>query len=137
LRNRPDKSSGFTLLEIVVAFTLMALVISVLLGVFSGGLQGLGLADEYSRASSIAESTLGRVGADIALKEGETRGTEADRFRWAVQIKPFEVEQENQGQPQAIMAVQLMEVQVVVTWDDYGRNREVKLHTLRLTQKTI
>jgi general secretion pathway protein I len=137
LRNSPANSNGFTLLEIVVAFTLMALVISVLLSVFSGGLQGLGLAEEYSRASSLAESTLSRVGADIALKEGETRGTEADRFRWSVQIKPFEVEPEAQGQPQAIMAVQLMEVQVVVTWDDYGRNREIKLHTLRLTQKTI
>jgi general secretion pathway protein I len=136
LRNSPSQSGGFTLLEIVVAFTLMALIISVLLSVFSGGLQGLGLAEDYSRASSVAESTLARVGADIALKEGETRGTEADRYRWSVQIKPIEVEQPTQGQPQAIMAVQLMEVSVAVTWDDYGRNREVKLHTLRLTQKT-
>jgi len=127
---------GFTLLEIVVAFTLMALVITVLLSVFSGGLQGLGLADDYSRASSVAESTLARVGADIALKEGETRGNEGERYSWSVQIRPFEVEAPSQGQPQAVMAVQLMEVQVVVAWDDYGRNRQVKLSTLRLTQKT-
>lgn len=135
------RSAGFTLLEIVVAFTLMALIVAVLLRVFSGGLQGIGLAEEYSRATSIAESMLARVGADIELKQGTTNGAVDERFNWTVNIQPHVLEEAGAADipgatPSNILPVSLMEVVVDVVWSENGRDRRVKLTTLRTGPRT-
>lgn len=130
------RSDGFTLLEIVVAFTLMALIVAVLLRVFSGGLQGIGLAEQYSRATSIAESMLARVGADIELKPGTTNGSVDERFNWTVSVQPHVLEEAGAAEtpgatPSSALPVALMEVVVNVAWSEDGRDRQVKLTTLR------
>lgn len=144
MRNRPKlpgarrAARGFTLLEILVAFTLMAMIVAVLMRVFSGGLQGISRAEDYARATSIAESALARVGADIPFKEGDTNGEEGDRYRWTLSIKA-QSEQAGlnaAGQPQPIMPVRLFEVSVVVGWTDYGTTRQVALSSLRLGART-
>jgi general secretion pathway protein I len=142
LRNRTgipsSRQPGFSLLEVMVAFTLMAIVLAVLIRVFSGGLQGIGIAEDYARAASIAESTLARVGADIALKEGSQSGDVEDRYRWTVTIKPHDIPLEPipeggfPSQPIQNLPVVLQEVAVTVTWSEYGRDRSYSLNTLRL-----
>ncbi len=125
----------------MVAFTLMALVLAVLMRVFSGGLQGIGLAEDYARATSIAESTLARVGADIAFKEGTESGEVEDRYRWTVTIRPHDIPVEpvpEGGQPATPvqnLPVVLREVEVSVAWSEYGKDRNVVLTTLRLGQR--
>lgn len=114
----------------------MALIVAVLLRVFSGGLQGIGLAEEYSRATSIAESMLARVGADIELKLGTTNGAVDERFNWTVDIRPHELQEaaptEGSGiTPSNTLPVVLLEVVVNVAWSDNGRDRQVRLTTLR------
>ncbi len=108
----------------------MALVLAVLLRVFSGGLQGVGLAEDYARAASIAQSTLARVGADIALKEGSLSGETAERYRWTVSVRPYRAQQDP-SQPVQLLPVVLHEIEVSVVWSDYGRDRQVALSTLR------
>jgi len=126
------------LLEILVAFTLMAMVVAVMMGIFSGGLQGLGRAEDYAHATSIGESALARIGADIPFKEGETSGEEADRYRWTLSIKAQQEQSQLNaaGQPQPIMPVRLYDVSVAVGWSEYGVTRQVVLSTLRLGPRT-
>ncbi len=137
-RNR-RRAQGFTLLEILVAFTVMALVVAVLMRVFSGGLQGIGLAENYARASSLAESRLAAVGSEIPLQPGELTGTEADKYHWRIAIQAFEENkdpaQAQLGQPQAVMRVQLFQVAVQVGWSEFGKDRQVALNTMLLGPK--
>jgi general secretion pathway protein I len=132
------------MLELVVAFTLMALIISVLLRVFSGGLLGIGLAEDYARATSVAESTLARVGADIELKPGSNSGEVDGRYAWTVDIRPHDLQDPapatsggTAGTSSAnTLPVVLHDVVVNVAWSEYGRDRSVRLQTLRVGPRT-
>ena len=117
----------------------MALVVAVLMRVFSGGLQGIGLAENYARATSVAESKLALVGTELPLQAGESTGTEADKYQWRIAIQPFEENkdpaQAQLGQPQAVMRVQLFQVGVQVAWSEFGKDRQVVLNTMLLGPK--
>lgn len=79
---------GFTLIEVVVAFVLLALVLSVSLEIFSAGMARAGDLDDRARALVVAQSRIAFAGAEEGLKEGVTSGeTEDRRFRWTVTVR--------------------------------------------------
>ena len=79
---------GFTLIEVVVAFVLLALVLSVSLEIFSKGMARAGDLDDRARALVVAQSRLAFAGAEEPLKEGVTSGeTEDRRFQWSVTVR--------------------------------------------------
>ena len=53
---RPRCVRGFSLLEVLVAFVILALVATALFRLFSGALQNASAAEEWSRAVLVAES---------------------------------------------------------------------------------
>ena len=66
------REQGFTLIEVVVAFVLLALVMSTAFEIFSAGLARAGQLEERSRALVVAQSRLASVGVEETLKESET-----------------------------------------------------------------
>ena len=81
-RPRSDQS-GFTLLEVLVAFAVLAVMIVPILQVFGGGLGSAETARAYSTAVLLARSKLAEVGAGEILMEGEMTGSfEVPGFRW-------------------------------------------------------
>ena len=58
LRSSPASAAGFSLLEVLVAFVILALVGTALFQLFGGALNNASAADEYSRAALFAESRL-------------------------------------------------------------------------------
>lgn len=57
-----NKQAGFSLLEILVAFVVMAFVVGVILQLFGTSMRSVALTDEYSYAVQVAESHLASVG---------------------------------------------------------------------------
>ena len=84
------RAQGFSLLEVLVAFTLFSLAMAVLMQIFSRGVNGAALADHYAKATMYAESKLASVGLEESLKEGLNSGKFDDGFAWQVSIKPFQ-----------------------------------------------
>lgn len=80
---------GFTLLEVLVACTLLAVSVAALLGLFSRGVNGADLADRYARAAMLAESKLASVGVEDALSEGETSGQFDDDYAWRLNVRAY------------------------------------------------
>jgi prepilin-type N-terminal cleavage/methylation domain-containing protein len=80
---------GFTLLEVLVAFTLLAVSMGVLMQIFSKGVTGADVADRYAKAAMLAESKLATVGVEEALQEGETTGSFNDDFAWRLSVRPY------------------------------------------------
>ena len=66
---------GFSLLEVLVAFVILALVATALFRLFSGALANASAAEEYSRAVLVAESAArgGRVGAAACARRTRAR----------------------------------------------------------------
>jgi len=130
-------SAGFSLLELLVAFVILALTLSVMMRIFSGGLRNVGLADDYSRATLLAESRLAELG--VQPVEGEAEGEFDEKFRWHSTIRPWADDADAQGvEAQQPLPVRLMEIEVRVAWGEQGgKVREVGLSTLQLASAPV
>lgn len=132
-----NKQQGFSLLEILIAFSILALSLGILLRIFSGGVNSALVAEEYTAAVQIAESLMAKTGVETPLQTGQTNGREDEKYRWLVQVTPFQFNPENVD-PNTLTAA-LFKVKVTVSWsdDDSGDDgRQIELTTLKLTSKT-
>lgn len=89
------RQGGFSLLETLVAFSVLAISLGTLLRVFGGGGQAALLTDEYARGLIVAESMLASLGTEIELTEGRQRGVVAGLFRWQVDVSPLPLQTGN------------------------------------------
>ncbi len=122
---------GFSLLEVVVAFTLLALSLAVLMQAFGGGVHLLGDAEQLSRAATLAQSQLARVGIDVPLAEGDTQGEWPPNYHWQIKVAPFYLPPPLAEHPRW----QLFQVEVVVGWAEAGRSRGYRLTSLRVGKR--
>lgn len=106
---------GFSLLEVLVAFIILALSLGVLMRIFSGGLGNIGAAEHYSRAVAIAESELAAIGVEAPLTEGESTGEAKDGYTWRTSVQRYEAS--TQPVEEAVLPVDLYQVEVTVNWD--------------------
>lgn len=135
------RHKGFSLLEILVAFSIMAVALTVVLRIFGSGVNNAVVSEEYSLAVQIAESLMARTGVETPLQIGELSGIEANKYHWLIRINPtagsasksrprFKSQQDEvDDQPKP----QLMAVFVRVSWGERGdKQRSIELNNLRL-----
>ena len=123
---RADRAaSGFTLIEVLVAFAIATLLLGALYQVFSTGLRSSASAEHYANAVLLAESGLDALaGTPVAL--GETN----DRF--GIYVRQTDIRaRPDLGPPGGQTAVIPYEIQVRVAWREGVRERSVQLSTLR------
>ena len=123
------RQSGYTLIEVLVAFMILALALTVLMRIFSGGLRNVSVSSDYAVATLIAESRLAATGVDVPLRPGETSGTEGERFEWTVSVQDY---QPWPGYRSAAKGVDAYRVTVTVEWPHGDNTRRVGLSTVRL-----
>jgi general secretion pathway protein I len=131
---------GFSLLEVLVAFAVLAISLGVLMQIFSRAGLTAAASDQYSRAATLAESRLEAVGSAIPLQEGAASGDPEDGFAWEVSIAQVDLGLGDQGafgpsllaEPGAGLPAIPYRVTVLVLWEDGGQARRLALSTLRL-----
>jgi general secretion pathway protein I len=123
-------SAGFTLLEVLVAFAILAMAFGALFGAFGAALKGTERTDETRTATVLARTTLAVVGAEIPLEAGERAGVYPNGFAWKVRMTPY-------GDLPAEGLVVAYDVTLIVSWKDTGARRSLSLRTLRVVPKGI
>ena len=120
-----SRQSGFSLLEVLVAFTVFALIVGVLLGVFSGSQRAAATVQGYTAAVMVAEARLAEAAADRPYQDRSESGEEHG-IKWTVRVERYEEDWGDNHQP----TVEPYRLEVTVTWPDGARTREYRLETL-------
>ncbi|MFU8787967.1 MAG: type IV pilus modification PilV family protein [Methylobacter sp.] len=131
-----NKQRGFSLLEILIAFSILALSLGILLKIFSAGVNTAGVAEDYTAAVQIAEALMAKTGVETPLQPGDSDGLEHDKYRWQVSISPFQFVAENLDI--SALPLVLFRVKVTVSWGEQNARsyaRQVELITLKLANK--
>ena len=125
--------SGFTLVELVAAFAIFAIGVSIALSI---GANALGMAkrsSEYTRAALHAQSILDVVGVGEPLSEGSDAGEFDDGYRWELAVTQQEPPAAATGAIEEL-PIELYRLELVVRWGD---EREAKFTTLRATSPSL
>lgn len=124
---------GYTLLEVIVAFALLAAALTLLLGSLSGAAKQVRWSADAGRAALYAQSLMDQVGVGQALTPGQRSGDfENGRYRWTLGIAPWrDAQLPASNQPIDPNAMRLFEVQLAVEWGEGGSGRRLLLRSLR------
>lgn len=127
-----NNQHGFSLLEMLIAFSILAVSLGILLKIFSTGITTAQVADDYTNAVQIANNLMAKTGIEKPLKMGEELGIENDFYHWRVRVNPKTFtapELDLRGLP-----VELFNVNVLVWWGDDAKtdDRVLELNMLKL-----
>jgi len=111
---KANRQRGFSLLEILIAFSILALSLGILLKIFSAGVNTAGVAEEYAAAVQIAESLMAQTGVAAPLQPSEATGLENGKYHWRVSVSPFQFTAENVDV--SVIPAVLFKVKVTVNW---------------------
>jgi general secretion pathway protein I len=121
---------GFTLIEVLVAFAIAALLLVALLRVLALSLGAGERSELYTRATVLAESTLDAVGVVSPLVEGEGAELSEGPFHVHAAVERYHAP----GDPDTAQYLVLYRVSATVSWREGSRSRALTLTTLRLGQ---
>jgi prepilin-type N-terminal cleavage/methylation domain-containing protein len=123
---------GFTLLEVVVAMTIVGLGVVTLLQIFSLGLRLGARSTVHTEAGTYGRQVMDEVLARRNLQDGTEQANAGASRHWKIQIQPVV------GSDQTLdlsSSWDLKEVSLDMVVMDAGRERHVELKTLRLLKK--
>jgi general secretion pathway protein I len=123
---------GYTLIEIVVAFAILALGLTMLLGTLSGATRQVRQAGEAGRAGLHAQSLLAEF-AELPQPGARAGELEDGRYRWRLLVEPWTDPAPRSG-PLRIdpAAGRLLRLQLEVEWGEGGPAQRVQASSLRL-----
>lgn len=129
----PRTQGGYTLIEVVVAFALLALAMVLLLGTLSGAARQVRWSGDAGNAALHAQSLFDQLGVGEALQVGRREGDFEDgRYRWTLDVQPY-ADIAAAGQPGVDPgAPQLLQLALLVQWRDGGPRDQLAVRSLRL-----
>ena len=119
---------GFSLLEVVVALTILAGGFLTVLNLFSGSILSVDLSGQYLKAVTLANSKINELEIlNFQGNEYSGKFKNEESYRWEVDITPHDSPLNNPDSN-----IQLQKILLKVFWQDRGQIRNVKLATLHL-----
>lgn len=127
------RGRGYTLIEVLVAFAVLALALTVLLGTLSGATRQVRWSADSGRAALHAQSLVAQVGVGEVLVAG-SRGGELDagRYRWLLEVEPWMDPQAPAAPLSDPFGAQMMALRLTVEWGEGGPRERLVVESLRL-----
>ena len=122
---------GFSLLELLVAFTIMAFSLAMLYQASGSSIRNVGETDQAQRAAVLAESLLNMQ--DAIPESGWNADGQSDSMSWHVRSQPYPTDASS-----AVLTVPpLHEVSILVEWPGRVRAHQLQLNTLLPQKKPL
>ena len=123
--------SGFALIEILVAVSVLAISLVVIFQLFSGGLKSRQLSEQYARGVFHAREKMAEMLLTPDLSEGEIQGEFEDAYEWqAVITRVVSEEGEAKNLP-----VNLLNVRMRINWREGEKEKSFVIGTLKAVEK--
>lgn len=132
---------GFTLLEVLVAFAILALAASLAYEGGGGAVGASARALRYQQALSLAKSHLAEIGRGAAIAEQEQSFADGDGFSCTLRIRPAArrsltlSDNDTANDVQQATAI-LFDIEVTEHWRDGLNERSLRLQTRRFEVRT-
>ena len=123
--------SGFTLLEVIVAVSIMGIAIAVILQLFSANLRNISDSSDYVKAATRAEVKMREtLDNDVLLEKSYSEITN-DGYRMDVAItETLKERTEN-------LQVRLFEIALTVRWTKGTKEKSMTLRSMKVIRKEI
>jgi general secretion pathway protein I len=123
-----DCQRGFTLLETLVSFAVLALVLAVVFQVFGNGSRSARLTHDYAQAVVVAQSLLAQSRVDDGMPESGVQG--GYQWRWTKEKAQYDDLGSRIDVSERLMTA--YDIAVTVTWQSAGKLRTVSLNSVDL-----
>lgn len=123
---------GFTLVEALIAFAILAVTLVALYGVFGTSAAALARTARLEQAVLLAQSKLDEldvVRAAPAALEGPFEGT---GYSWRIELLP---EQTPEPPELAVSPLRTQRLKLMVAWMENGRRREIAVEKIILVER--
>jgi prepilin-type N-terminal cleavage/methylation domain-containing protein len=124
--------AGFTLLEVVVAMTIVGIGVVTLLEIFSSGLRLGSRSSTATQAMAYGRQAMDEILLRRKIEEGAQQGVFNDQTRWRLGVEPVREPPETLA---LSSAWELKEITLDMRVTEAGRDRPVELRTYRLVRK--
>lgn len=124
---------GFTLIEILVAISILAIALVIILQLFSGALKSRRVSDEYTTGVFYAQEKMEETLLSESLNAGVDEGEWDDGYSWRTEIVRMEQTEEESTE----LPFDTFEIAVEVAWcqDPAGKGKRCQLKTMKIVKK--
>lgn len=123
---------GFSLLEVIVALAIMAIGFVTILQLFSGSIRAIGMSQEYLKGITLASHKINELElANFTTEELSGRFDDEADYSWDLNIEPYDTPLNNEK-----ANIQVLKINLQVSWNQFGEEKNVELVTLRTLGNT-
>jgi len=129
---RGSSKEGFTLIETLVAISILAICLVIILQLFSGGLRSGKLSADYTRAILYAREKMDEALLSNSFRNEILEGEFEDGFRWKIETKADIPEQE---EVEAKIPFTLYNINVVISWNAGLHEKYFEISTMKVGER--
>jgi general secretion pathway protein I len=133
-RRNSFTTTGFTLIEVVIALAILGIGLTVIIELFSGGLRLARTSEEYTKAMNFAHMKMEEITSQQKIEEGSNEGKcDDDTFRWQVKIKKTDllpIEKDSDFKP----PIELFQVIVDILWQSGSKERSARIESYKASK---
>ncbi len=126
-----SSNKGFTLIEVLVALTLLSITVTLVVQLFSASLRSTGSTDDYATAIEEADLRMKEILDTDVLEAGSWTETTNEGYTMKVTISDTLKERTD------YLYLKLMQVDLSVLWKNGSKERTWTLRTLKAVVKNV
>jgi len=124
--------AGFTLIEVIVAVTILSISLVMIMQLFAAGLKAVRSSSDYTRAVIHAKDKMEELvdaTKSAAPIHPQKSGEFKDGYKWETEAQPYE---EPTNEEHEDIGFKLLKLKVKIMWDSAKKQNSVELESLKM-----